>query len=83
MGKRERIKDGIRKEMLKGSKPIKTVVVEPQDTVIEETRASRQIVIFADSAAQKVLIKEMAKKAGESMSAFVLRGALKLAEADA
>ena len=34
MGNRERIKDGIRKEMLKGSKPIKTVVVEPQDTKI-------------------------------------------------
>jgi hypothetical protein len=81
---RERIKAGIRNEMLKGSNPIKTVVVEtPQDSAIEETRASRQIVIFADTASQKIRIKEAAKQAGLSMSAFVLRGALKLAEADA
>ena len=63
MGKKaDKYKDAVRKQIISESKPLETI----------DSRTSRQIVIFADGADQKQLIRAEAKRRGISMSRFIL-----------
>jgi hypothetical protein len=77
MGKRlDKFKAAVRPVIEKQSK--RPVLVIPKGTLTEkkegntDSRASRQIVIFADSAEDKKDIQAAAKKADVSMSRFIL-----------